>query len=125
MAIFYSDTGSFEVLNVTNLSAVTSSILYITQSQLSIQDNIITVNTISPTTRFGGLAVIDSGSSPQTSGSLLFDSINNQWIYIHQSSTGAAITSSVLIMGPQTFNDIGNESLTAFWADDFLNQAYE
>jgi len=22
------------------------------------------------------------------------------------------------------FNDIGNESLAAFWADDFLNQAY-
>ena len=23
------------------------------------------------------------------------------------------------------FNDIGNESLAAFWADEFLNQAYE
>ena len=23
------------------------------------------------------------------------------------------------------FNDIGNESLAEFWADDFLNQAYE
>ncbi len=23
------------------------------------------------------------------------------------------------------FDDIGNESLTAFWADEFLNQAYE
>jgi len=22
------------------------------------------------------------------------------------------------------FNDIGNESLAAFWADEFLNQAY-
>ena len=22
------------------------------------------------------------------------------------------------------FNDVGNESLAAFWADDFLNQAY-
>ena len=22
------------------------------------------------------------------------------------------------------FDDIGNESLTAFWADEFLNQAY-
>jgi hypothetical protein len=23
------------------------------------------------------------------------------------------------------FNDVGNESLAAFWADEFLNQAYE
>jgi hypothetical protein len=23
------------------------------------------------------------------------------------------------------FDDIGNESLAAFWADEFLNQAYE
>ncbi len=54
------------------------------------------------------MAVIDSGSSPQTSGSLLFDSQNNQRIFVHQDG-GSATTSSVLIMGPQTFNDIGNE----------------
>jgi len=23
------------------------------------------------------------------------------------------------------FNDVGNESLAAFWADEFLNQAYQ
>lgn len=23
------------------------------------------------------------------------------------------------------FNDVGNESLAAFWADEFLNQAYD
>ena len=54
--------------------------------------------------------VIDSGSSPQTSGSLLFDSQNNQWIFVHQNTPGSAVTSSVLIMGPQTYDNIGNET---------------
>jgi hypothetical protein len=95
-------------LNVTNLNAVTSSIQYITSSQLDISTNIIKLNTTAPL-RYGGIAVVDSGSSPQLSGSFLFDSQNNQWISIHQASAGSAITSSVVIMGPQTFNNVGNE----------------
>jgi hypothetical protein len=106
-------TGS---LTVTNDLIVlgSASVQYITSSQLNINDNIISVNTITPAVRFGGLAVIDSGSSPIQSGSLLFDSQNNQWIFVHQSAPGAAVTSSMLLMGPQTFNNIGNETaLTA------------
>jgi hypothetical protein len=95
-------------LSVTTLNALTSSIQYITSSQLDISTNIIKLNTTSPL-RYGGIAVVDSGSSPQLSGSLLFDSQNNQWIYVHQSTPAAAVTSSILIMGPQTFNNIGNE----------------
>jgi hypothetical protein len=96
-------------LNVTTLNAVTSSIQYITSSTFDISTNIIKLNTTAPL-RYGGIAVIDSGSSPQLSGSLLFDSQNNQWIYIHQSTAGSNVTSSVLIMGPQTFNNVGNET---------------
>ena len=95
-------------LNVTSLSAVTSSIQYITSSQFDISTNVIKLNTTAPL-RYGGIEVVDSGSSPMLSGSLLFDSQNNQWIYVHQSTAGAATTSSVLIMGPQTFNNVGNE----------------
>ena len=87
-----------------------SSITYITSSQLIIADNIISVNTINPGARFGGLTVIDSGSSPLTSGSLLFDSINNHWIFVHQSDAGSQATSSIFIMGPQSFDNIGNET---------------
>jgi hypothetical protein len=102
-------SGSLTITN--NLTVIgSSSIQYITSSQLDISTNIISVNTYSPSLRFGGLAVIDSGSSPQTSGSLLFDSQNNQWIFVHQDG-GAAITSSVLIMGPQTINNVGNETI--------------
>ena len=92
-----------------NLNLIgTASFLYTTASQLDIGTNIISVNT-NAAVRFGGLAVIDSGSVPRVSGSLLFDSQNNQWIFVHQDG-GGAVTSSVLIMGPQTFNNIGNET---------------
>jgi hypothetical protein len=85
-----------------------SSIQHISSSIVNISDNIITVNALNPSVRFGGLAVIDSGSSPQVSGSILFDSINNQWLFVHQNQ--ASVTSSVLLMGPETYDNLGNES---------------
>lgn len=94
-------------LSVTTLNAVTSSIQYITSSQFDVSTNVIKLNTTAPL-RYGGVEVVDSGSTPFRSGSLLFDSQNNQWIFVHQ-NTGGATTSSVLIMGPQTFNNIGGE----------------
>jgi hypothetical protein len=87
--------------------AGSSSIQHISSSIVNIADNIITVNAQNPTVRFGGLAVIDSGSSPQVSGSLLFDATENEWIFVHQNQT--AVTSALLIMGPETFDDLGNE----------------
>jgi hypothetical protein len=87
--------------------AGSSSIQYISSSVVDIADNIITVNAFNPGVRFGGLAVADSGSSPRVSGSILFDSIKDQWIFVHESS---ATTSSVLLMGPETYNDLGNET---------------
>ena len=88
-----------------------SSISYISQSTLNIGTNIITVNTNLPGVRLGGLAVIDSASSsPVKSGSFLFDSLNDQWIMVHQDA-GNGITSSIALMGPQTYNNVGNETL--------------
>jgi hypothetical protein len=87
--------------------AGSSSIQYISSSVVDIADNIITVNAFNPGVRFGGLAVADSGSSPRVSGSILFDSIKDQWIFVHESS---ATTSSVILMGPETYNDLGNET---------------
>jgi len=95
-------------VNVTTLNATTSSIQYITSSQFDVSTNVIKLNTTAPL-RYGGVEVVDSGSTPFRSGSLLFDSQNNQWIYVHQSTAGSTVTSSVVIMGPQTFNNIGNE----------------
>jgi len=88
--------------------AGSSSIQYISSSVVDIADNIITVNAFNPGVRFGGLAVIDSGSSPQVSGSMLFDSIKDQWIFVHQNQS--VVTSSIVLMGPETYNDLGNET---------------
>jgi hypothetical protein len=87
-----------------------SSISYVSQSTLNIGTNLITVNAQNPSIRFGGIAVIDSGSSPQVSGSYLFDSVQDRWIMIHQQTAGSALTSSIAIMGPETYNDLGNET---------------
>ena len=86
-----------------------SSINFVSQSTLNIGTNLITVNAQNPGTRFGGLAVIDSGSSPTISGSMLFDSVKDEWIFVHQAVVGSPITSSVLLMGPQTYNSLGSE----------------
>ena len=87
-----------------------SSISFISQSTLNVGTNKITMNTNTPGVRFGGIEVIDSGSSPLRSGSLYFDSINDQWIFVHQNTAGG-VTSSVLLVGPPTFNSVGNETL--------------
>jgi hypothetical protein len=92
-------TDSFTVLG-------SASITYISESTLNIGTNLITVNTINPGARFGGLAVIDSGSSPQISASFLYDSIKDEFVFVHHS---IPITSSVFLQGPETYNDLGNE----------------
>ena len=102
-------TGSLTITeNLTVLGS--SSISYVSQSTLNIGTNLITVNAQNPSIRFGGLAVIDSGSAPQVSGSWLFDSIQNRWIMIHQQTAGGALTSSIALMGPETYNNLGSET---------------
>jgi hypothetical protein len=85
------------------------SIQYITSSQLNISTNLITVNTATPAVRFGGLAVYDSGSSPIGSGSFLYDSVQDEFIFVHKGN-GTNITSSHFLVGPETYDDLGNET---------------
>jgi lipopolysaccharide export system protein LptA len=85
-----------------------SSIQNISSSVLNIGTNLVTVNTNSPSIRFGGLAVIDSGSGGG-SGSFLYDSIQDEFIFVHKGN-GTNVTSSVALMGPQTIDNLGNET---------------
>jgi hypothetical protein len=105
-------TGSLVVTN--NFTVLGSaSIQYISESTLNIGTNLITVNTNTPSVRFGGLAVIDSGSSPLTSASFLYDALQDEFIFVHKGD-GTNITSSHFVLGPETYNDLGNETyLTA------------
>ena len=86
----------------------TQSIQYITSSQLNISTNIITVNTSTPAIRFGGLAVYDSGSlATGLTGSLLWDSQNDQWIYSNPS--GSNYDGAVFLVGPRNTTGLGSE----------------
>jgi hypothetical protein len=101
-------SGSLTITN--NLTVLGSaSIQYISESTLNIGTNLITVNTLNPGARFGGLAVIDSGSSPQVSASFLYDSVQDEFIFVHRGTSTSAITSSHFLVGPETYNDLGNE----------------
>jgi hypothetical protein len=90
----------------------TQSVNYITSSQLDIADNIITVNTSTPAIRFGGIAVRDSGSAGTgLTGSLLWDSQNNHWVYTNPS--GSSYSGGMMISGPRA-SSLGEEQGTTF-----------
>jgi hypothetical protein len=86
----------------------TQSVNYITSSQLNIATNLITVNTSTPSIRFGGIAVQDSGSVNGLTGSLLWDSQTNNWIYSNPSGSGN-YDSAMVLMGPTNNGGLGNE----------------
>jgi hypothetical protein len=76
----------------------TGSFAYITSvtgSAKTIGDNYLILNADSPTQRYSGLKVFDSGSSD--TGSLEYDSVNNHWFY-ESTTEGYA---SGLISGPR------------------------
>jgi hypothetical protein len=86
----------------------TQSVSYITSSTLNISTNLITVNTNTPSVRFGGIAVQDSGSTAGLTGSLLWDSQNNSWLYDNPSGSGN-YDSAMVIMGPRNSSALGSE----------------
>jgi hypothetical protein len=86
----------------------TQSISYISSSQLNISTNLITVNTETPSIRFGGLAVYDSGSTGLT-GSILWDSQENHWVYTNPS--GSSYSGGMFISGPRA-SSLGSEQGT-------------
>jgi trimeric autotransporter adhesin len=84
-----------------------SSIQNVSSSVLNIGTNLITVATNQPSVRFGGIAVVDSGSAGG-SGSFLYDSVQDEFIFVHRGN-GTNVTSSHFVMGPETIDNLGNE----------------
>jgi hypothetical protein len=67
------------------------------------------MNTSTPALRFGGIAVQDSGSlASGLTGSLLWDSQTNNWIYSNPSGSGN-YDSAMVMMGPQNSGALGTE----------------
>ena len=85
-----------------------SSLQNITASAVSIGTNLINLNTANPAIRYAGLSIGDSGSIG-SSGSFLYDSVQDEFIFVHRGAN-TTVTSSVVLMGPQTFDSIGSET---------------
>lgn len=88
----------------------TSSVQYTTSSQVNVGASIINLNTQNPAVRYGGIAVADSGSNAGVTGSLLWDSQNNRWIYSNPS--GSSYDGGMIISGPRNTSGLGNEQGT-------------
>ena len=86
-----------------------SSLVNVTASAVSVGTNTIVLNTSSPAVRFGGISVADSGSGGGTSGSLFWDSLNNNWLYQHPLGGGESAMSAMLISGPKNSGSLGDE----------------
>jgi hypothetical protein len=84
-----------------------SSLQNITASAVSIGTNIVNLNTANPAIRYAGLVIGDSGSIGG-SGSFLYDSVQDEMLFIHRGDS-SVVTSSVTLMGPETYDNLGNE----------------
>jgi hypothetical protein len=113
----YATTGSNSFLGTQNITGSlvisqnltvlgSSSLVYVTSSQLSVSSSFISVNVFEPAERFGGLKVYDSGSSNATA-SIAWDSLNNRWIY--QNVDGASYHGAMFIAGPRNTGSMGDE----------------
>ncbi len=92
-----------------NISVLgTSSFVYVTSSNLNLTGPFIYTNIFEPIERFGGLVVFDSGSeSHLATASLLWDSLNNHWIY--QNASGSMYSGGMLLSGPRNTGSLGDE----------------
>ena len=70
----------------------------VTGSAKIIGDAFIVLNADSPTERYAGIKVYDSGSSPISTGSFQWDSVNNDWFYEYEKD---ATDYAVTLFGPE------------------------
>jgi hypothetical protein len=91
-----------------NITAVSASFISVTSSVV-LGGNTILLNTFTPAVRYGGIEVIDSGSTGLT-GSLLWDSQNDVWLYVNPS--GSTYVSAKFISGPKSLTLGSEPSLT-------------
>ena len=81
-------TGSFAHIN------------YVTGSATIIGDAYIVLNNDTPTERFAGIVVQDSGSA-NTTASFEFDGLNNDWFYEYSDDGGITTDHGVALFGPE------------------------
>jgi hypothetical protein len=87
-----------------------SSLQNITASAVSIGTNIVNLNTANPAVRYGGISVQDSGSASGVTGSMLWDSTCNRWVYANPSGVG--YSGGIIMSGPRAATLGGEVTLT-------------
>ena len=87
-----------------------SSLQNITASAVSIGTNIVNLNTANPAVRYGGISVQDSGSASGVTGSMLWDSTCNRWVYANPSGVG--YSGGIIMSGPRAATLGGEITLT-------------
>lgn len=101
-------TGQFNngltVNGVLSATQFSGSQIYITSSQLTITDNILTLNAYTPHLRYAGIEMWDSGSTDQMA-SILWDGENN---YFFASSSDAGYSRKI-ITGPDNEGNLTNK----------------
>jgi len=107
-------TGSMTVTqNLTVLG--TASFTSVTSSRVVVGASTITLNTNDPVVRFGGIIVTDSGSfGTDSTGSLLWDSERNHWIY--ENPQGGSYHGAGLMSGPRNTGSLGDEAYPAHYS---------
>ncbi len=90
----------------------TSSLTYVTSSQLNVDNAFISVNVFEPVERFGGLRIYDSGSSNATA-SFAWDSLHNHFVY--QNASGSTYTGGMFLSGPRNTGSLGDEPNLTKW----------
>lgn len=98
-------------INVTNNLTVngTASFAYVQQvtgSAIIIGEEFIVLNTQTPTARFAGLQIYDSGSN--STSSIVWDSLNNHFVYTNAS--GSSYAGGGFMAGPRNTGSLGQES---------------
>ena len=108
------ETGSYAKVDVDNVFTGTQTfnnievngtgsfayIQSVTGSAKVIGDAFIVLNNDTPTERYAGIKVIDSGSIPATTASLQFDGLYNDWFYEYEKA-GDADDFAVFLAGPE------------------------
>jgi hypothetical protein len=86
----------------------TASFISVTGSSVNTGNNTITLTTDNPSIRFGGMQVVDTGSfGTSSTGSMLWDSQKNRWIYTNPS--GSSYDGGLIMSGPRNTSGIGEE----------------
>lgn len=86
-----------------------ASFTYVTSSQLVLGTNTVNLQISRPLQRHAGMTVWVTGSTTDVTASILWDDVNEHWVYQYDSAS--YFESGVLIMGPKNSSTLGNETV--------------